>query len=454
MLLRSQLEDAEIRIQELSKQSEKKNALINLAEDDPSLSLLDLLSLRRVNFECQRGTLVAVVGSVGAGKSTFINAILGEVRALSGSVFKNGRVAYFAQTPFILNDTLKANVLFGRQEEPFDEHAYKNAISVCALEHDLQILPGGDACEIGEKGITLSGGQKARVAMARVVYHDADVYLLDDPLAAVDAHVGKHLFEKCIVNNLLLGDSGDSISIDGPKRKQRIVILVTNALQYLSNPLVDRILVLHDGVVHEEGTYAELTKDPSSLFLRSLRSFQESLSEDSSSIPEKKIELTPIFSQLSLNALEDTTDEPEVANILLPLETREQFRVSLSLNRSISRQKSEDEHEDKGGVLTTDELVERDIGHVSLSVYLSWAKAAGGAFMLFLIILSYGAVEGVNVLSRWWLTYWSLHGAGSTSQAGFLIIYAIINLSAVLATFVRLIFITICGLRASRKVRE
>jgi hypothetical protein len=105
------------------------------------------------------------------------------------------------------------------------------------------------------------------------------------------------------------------------------------------------------------------------------------------------------------------------------------------------------------GVLTTDELQERDIGHVTLSVYLSWARAAGGAVILIFIVISYGAVEAINVLSRWWLTHWSFYGSKNGNQLYYLFMYAAINLSAVVATFLRLLFITICGLRAARTVR-
>jgi ABC-type transport system involved in cytochrome bd biosynthesis fused ATPase/permease subunit len=220
-LLRSQLDDAGSQLESLSVDA---IAGSNLADNGQSYELRQLLCLRRVNFECNNGALIAVVGPVGAGKTSLVNAILGEVRAVSGSVFVKGRVAYFAQSPFIMNDSLKANVLFGGQDKPYDDQSYKEALSVCALEHDLTILPGGDACEIGEKGINLSGGQKARVAMARVVYHNADIYLLDDPLAAVDAHVGKHLFQKCIIDKLLLGGSnGGNILPDEANTKKGLL---------------------------------------------------------------------------------------------------------------------------------------------------------------------------------------------------------------------------------------
>jgi ABC-type sulfate/molybdate transport systems ATPase subunit len=159
------------------------------------------------------------------------------------------------------------------------------------------LLSDGDQTEIGEKGenrdcvlsviiiehishsshvdvsyvpvgITLSGGQKARVAMARAVYRDADIYLLDDPLAAVDAHVGKHMFEKCIVEELLQGKGSDS-------QKKNSVILVTNAIQYLSNPHVSKIVVLDGGAIAEVGTYSELSQKPNSIFSSFLAVLEE-----------------------------------------------------------------------------------------------------------------------------------------------------------------------------------
>ena len=153
-----------------------------------------------------------------------------------------------------MNDTVRNNILFGHTD--IDENRYKLALDVCSLEHDLKLLQHGDQTEIGEKGITLSGGQKARVSLARAVYHDADIYLLDDPLAAVDAHVGKSLFNDCIVDELLLGKSktkekknissgsgvlgwlGRSPSKVGPTERNSTIILVTNALQHLSHPMV------------------------------------------------------------------------------------------------------------------------------------------------------------------------------------------------------------------------
>lgn len=147
--------------------------------DDESTTLKD------INMRIEKGQLVAVVGSVGCGKSSLISVLLGDIEKVSGRVNQLGSVAYVAQQAWIQNATLKDNILFGR---PFDRQRYESIIEACALKPDLAMLPAGDLTEIGEKGINLSGGQKQRVSLARAVYQDAEVYYLDDPLSAVDSH--------------------------------------------------------------------------------------------------------------------------------------------------------------------------------------------------------------------------------------------------------------------------
>lgn len=148
-----------------------------------------------INLDVKQGELVAIVGTVGSGKSSMLSGILGEMHKFTGSMNTNGSMAYVAQQAWIQNATLKNNILFGC---PLDQEKYERILDACALRTDLNILPAGDSTEIGEKGINLSGGQKQRVSLSRAVYNDADIYLLDDPLSAVDAHVGKHIFEQVI----------------------------------------------------------------------------------------------------------------------------------------------------------------------------------------------------------------------------------------------------------------
>ena len=269
-LLQSQLEEAELKIKQLTNEKVKKQLATQDSTEDLEIvgSMSNsMLCLKRINFQCKPGELVAVVGGVGSGKSSLLNGILGEVRKLSGNTEVKGKLAFFSQNPFILNATVKTNILFSHANEPVDEAKYKRSIECCALKHDLEMLPAGDQTEIGEKGITLSGGQKARVALARAVYHGADISLIDDALSAVDAHVAKHIFDECITKDLLEGD--------GEQFEKRSVILATNALQYLSHPRVDKIVVMKEGRVIEEGSYQELSDDKDSEFSRFLSVIDE-----------------------------------------------------------------------------------------------------------------------------------------------------------------------------------
>lgn len=195
--------------------------------------------LKNINMQVKRGKLAAVVGTVGSGKSSLISAYLGEMEKLSGRVNTVGSIAYVSQQAWIQNCTLQDNILFGKT---FNAKLYNKVISACALKPDIEMLPGGDQTEIGEKGINLSGGQKQRISLARAVYNDADIYFLDDPLSAVDSHVGKHIFEQVIGPNGLLA---------GKTR-----ILVTHGIGFL--PQVDDIFVLKNGEISESGNYKSL----------------------------------------------------------------------------------------------------------------------------------------------------------------------------------------------------
>ncbi|CAG8488090.1 12093_t:CDS:10, partial [Acaulospora colombiana] len=190
--------------------------------------------LQSINLLIPRGKLVAIVGSVGSGKSSLLSALVGEMKRVHGEVIFGGSVGYCPQNAWIQNATLRMNVTFGL---PFHEERYSQVIRDCCLEPDLAILPAGDMTEIGEKGINLSGGQKQRVNIARAVYFDADIVLLDDPLSA------SYLFTNCIQGAL--------------SKKTRL--LVTHHLQVLTR--VDYIIFMDNGKISEQGTYEQLMKD-------------------------------------------------------------------------------------------------------------------------------------------------------------------------------------------------
>uniref|UniRef100_A0A3P8TQF5 ATP-binding cassette, sub-family C (CFTR/MRP), member 4 n=1 Tax=Amphiprion percula TaxID=161767 RepID=A0A3P8TQF5_AMPPE len=195
---------------------------------------LDAPSLQNVSFSLKSNQLVAVIGPVGAGKSSLLSSILGELPAEKGVLKVKGQLTYAAQQPWVFPGSIRSNILFGKELKPSGP---ERLLKLCS---DLQLLPDGDQMLIGDRGATLSGGQKARVNLVRAVYQDADIYLLDDPLSAVDAEVGRHLFEQCICGLL--------------KNKPRI--LVTHQLQYLK--AADQIVVLKEGHMVAKGTYTEL----------------------------------------------------------------------------------------------------------------------------------------------------------------------------------------------------
>uniref|UniRef100_A0A3B4WDB0 ATP binding cassette subfamily C member 4 (PEL blood group) n=1 Tax=Seriola lalandi dorsalis TaxID=1841481 RepID=A0A3B4WDB0_SERLL len=199
--------------------------------------MLEAPTLQNVSFTVRPEQLLAVIGPVGAGKSSLLSAILGELSQESGVVKVKGELTYTSQQPWILPGTIRSNILFGKELNP---QKYDRVLRACALKRDMDLLPGGDLAMVGDRGANLSGGQKARISLARAVYQDADIYLLDDPLSAVDAEVGRHLFEECICGLL--------------RKKPRI--LVTHQLQYLK--AADQIIVLKEGQLVAQGTYNQL----------------------------------------------------------------------------------------------------------------------------------------------------------------------------------------------------
>ncbi|KAF6199543.1 hypothetical protein GE061_007569 [Apolygus lucorum] len=190
-----------------------------------------------VNLDFPRGELTAVVGAVGSGKSSLIQAILGEMNVKKGSVRLSGSVSYAAQEPWVFQGSLRSNIIFGEEFEP---SRYNRVIRACALDKDLATFPNGDLTIVGERGVMLSGGQKARLGLARAVYRNAETYLLDDPLSAVDVNVGKLLFDECIRGVL----------------QEKTVILVTHQLQALET--VERIVLLDHGTVTTVRSYGDL----------------------------------------------------------------------------------------------------------------------------------------------------------------------------------------------------
>ncbi|KAE9414262.1 hypothetical protein Angca_002537 [Angiostrongylus cantonensis] len=251
--------------------------------------------LQGINLKVAKGQLMAIVGAVGVGKSSLLLGILGEMEKVCGYIGRRGTFAYVPQQSWIRNTTLRDNIIMGKT---FDRNFYERVIEACALDEDLKQLPNGDRTEIGEKGINLSGGQKARVALARAIYQDRDVYLLDDPLSAVDAHVSKHIFTNVIGSEGLL------------KCKTRI--LVTHALSFLKD--TDIVVVMRGGSITHTATYDSLrNSDVSEIIQESPHGIEESPNSESSEI---RLQYMPLIFRSNSDDNEDELDADEVRSVV------------------------------------------------------------------------------------------------------------------------------------------
>ncbi|XP_065211997.1 ATP-binding cassette sub-family C member 4-like isoform X2 [Planococcus citri] len=199
-------------------------------------------TLKSITLKIETKKLTAVIGKVGSGKSSLLNVILGELPINEGNLKLNGSISYYSQIPWIFAGTIRKNIIFS---EEYDAERYEKVIEACALKHDFASFPDADLTLIGERGITLSGGQKARVALARAVYRKADIYLLDDPLSAVDARVSKQIFQQCILDLL----------------KDKTRILVSHQLQFLMQS--DYVVLLNEGKIKYQGTFHQLVESDS-----------------------------------------------------------------------------------------------------------------------------------------------------------------------------------------------
>uniref|UniRef100_A0A8C7IKQ6 ABC-type glutathione-S-conjugate transporter n=1 Tax=Oncorhynchus kisutch TaxID=8019 RepID=A0A8C7IKQ6_ONCKI len=312
--------------------------------------------LKRINVRVPQGSLVAVVGHVGSGKSSLLSAMLGETEKRSGSVSIKGSVAYVPQQAWIQNATVQDNVTFGREKQ---KTWYQRVLDACALLPDLEILPAGDSTEIGEKGLNLSGGQKQRVSLARAVYRKADVYLLDDPLSAVDAHVGQHIFDKVI----------------GPKGvlRDKTRVLVTHGMSFL--PQADLILVLVDGEITESGSYQELLSRHGA-FADFIHTFASN---------DRKESVTETAAQRDTNSTNLQGMEPMS-------EIDEDFFLTFHILTGVCQ------------FLATDCL--SFLPQVRLEMYMEYFKTIGMAFIIPIVFL-YAFQQGASLAYNYWLSLWA-----------------------------------------------
>lgn len=318
-------------------------------------------TLKELDLKVTPKKLYIVVGPVGCGKSSLFGTILGETINVNGSRTISGSIAYTSQTTWLINATLRDNITFGR---PFDKDKYDRVIQSCSLVEDIKQLPNGDLTEIGERGTTLSGGQKHRVALARAVYQDEEIYLMDEPLGAVDPTVARKIFQDCIVTYL--------------KNKTRI--LITHHLQFL--PYADYIVVMKDGVIETQGTYTEL--------LESGLDFAKVVTENSSKL-QRSVSAGTI-------SLEDEKS-PRV-NKRLSIDTE----IKESTQKLISKE-------------------ERATGSVSGKIFRDYFKA-GGPLLFGFVVSIFITSQAIRILTDYLLVLWAASWRGYSTHF-YLSLYAL-----------------------------
>ena len=395
--------------------------VVNDFKDYETNSLNTLPALLNVDFLCKQSEFVAIIGSVGSGKSSLLNSILGEMKLSSGDIYVgSNKVSYVAQNPFILNGTIRENIIF-YSRAPFNRDKFRKVLHACALEEDLISLHDGDQALVGEKGITLSGGQKARISLARALYNGANLYLLDDPLSAVDTHVGEHLFHECIVKYMLTGGLEET----NQNIRKPSVILVTNAVHFLKSPYVNKIYVMKEGTTLDGGNFSQLSNDPQSLLAIFLNQIKDLSEHSSDSIGSKnsneRFNFKPYFRTDEVKVIEDVTSEHA------PL---------LTTNLSSKEARVED----------------REIGSVGFDVYVTWIKSIGGIRVLLLVLVICVSTQITNILPQYFLTVWSQHVGENMDESHFLKIYAILNSIAIVSTYCRDLFLLFCSYQSSRRV--
>ncbi|XP_076436012.1 ATP-binding cassette sub-family C member 5-like [Babylonia areolata] len=347
--------------------------------------------LINISFTLKKGQLLGVCGSVGSGKSSLIQAILGRMDKLSGSICVGGTIAYVPQQAWIMNATARDNILFGT---PYNEDRYSKVVEACALQADFASMVSGDLTEIGERGINLSGGQKQRLSMARALYSDRDIYLLDDPLSAVDIHIGRHIFTNCITG-FLTGKS---------------VIFVTHQLQYL--PQCDDILFLKDGQVTEQGDHSSLMVLKGDYF-SIMRIYYQEHTMDTENLAEEDTPEALVEVALSSSGGSSVRNRV-VLERALSYTSKTSGVEELGEMAEVADMRGAGDSDDKAkGKLIAEEDAGK--GGVDRDVFLSYMRAAGGYCVSLLVFLVFLVSIGCQNSASLFLSFWLGQGSGNTT---------------------------------------
>jgi ATP-binding cassette, subfamily C (CFTR/MRP), member 1 len=346
-------------------------------------------ALSNITLSVVAGETVCVVGPVASGKTSLLHAVLGELRCLNsrGACATSGRVAYCAQQNWILNATVRDNIVvfgaggagagfgFGGTAAVVDEKRYQETLRACCLLRDLEQLPASDMTEIGEKGVTLSGGQQSRIALARCVYADADLYLLDDPLSAVDASVSKQLRTR------LLDKSAGGLLAD------KAIVIVTHQLSVL--PLADKVIVMDGGRILHNAPFQELQAHG--------------------------VSFEGVFDESSLMAMGSSVDPTRGDRSV------SSFRSTSTAVDSLSK--------GMDGATTTVE--DRRVGKVSPSVYKEYVMQAGGVFTVLAVSSAFIASQAARSGADVWLAFWSTGRWANQNDTFYALIYLSLGVAAI-----------------------
>ncbi|TYG47316.1 hypothetical protein ES288_D11G328400v1 [Gossypium darwinii] len=349
-------------------------------------------TLKDINLKVSHGTSVAVCGMVGSGKSSFLSCLLGELPKISGTLKLFGRTAYVAQSPWIQTGKIVDNILFGKE---MDRDKYDKVLEACALKKDLEILSFGDQTVIGEWGINLSGGQKHRIQIARALYHDADIYLFDDPFSTVDAHTRSHLLKSFEWQEVLLNNL-----------RSKTVIYVTHQVEFL--PAADLILVMKGGRIVQAGKYNDILKS-STDFMELVDAHKKALSAldtvKASSVSERT-----------------TSEEGDIGTT--------NGKVQIEENQGNESGKVDDVGP-KGHLVQEEE---REKGQVGFSVYWKYITTAYGGALVRLIVRALILFQSYQIGSNYWMVWGSPMSADIKPPVGsftLIIVYLALAITSV-----------------------
>ena len=368
---------------EIKGESDKDDVTSSQNDSASDQTKVEPFHLQDVNLSIGRDELIAVIGGVGSGKSSLLAALAGDMRKTAGTVTMGASRAFCPQYAWIQNTSVRENILFGKA---YDRAWYDAVVDSCALRPDLEILPNGDQTEIGERGITVSGGQKQRLNIARAIYFHSDIILMDDPLSAVDAHVGRHIFDHAICG-LLAG---------------KCRILATHQLHVLSR--CDKIVWMDEGRIRTVDTFANLMEHDEGFQRMMASTAQEEKMEEEAEVNEDEME-----------------DERKAAK-----------------KRKMAK---------RGAALMQAE--ERAVKSVSWNVYAAYIKASGSILFGPMVVLLLVISQGANIVTSLWLSWWTSDKFGlSTGQ--YIGVYATLGVVQALMMFFFSLTLSILGTEASR----